>query len=312
MNLWRYLPGLLLIVPAPALAQTSYPLTTQNCGTEIVVPAAPQRVVAIKSSAAELLLALGLADRIAALAFLDGPPPEPWAPVSMPAILSDKLPAQEVVLEAEPDFIYGGWESNFTGDGAGTRQSWAALGIPTYVAPAACRSIKPPALAFEHVFGEIREMGRIMDASVAAEALIAQQEAQLATVIPDRRGLTAVWYSSATRTPYVGAGSNAPAMIMDALGLTNIFADIDDGWISASWEAIADADPDVIILVDAAWNSAEQKRRLLAENPVTGQMSAVRNEQYLVIPFPASEAGVRNVPAVVELSRQLASLHVKE
>ena len=190
MRPWRHLPWLLLMATAPALAQTDYPLTVENCGTQVVFPAAPRRVVAIKSSAAELLLALGLEERIAGVAFLDGPVPEPWVPSTMPAILSDKLPAQEVVLEAEPDFIYGGWESNFAGDGAGERQSWASLGIPTYVAPAACRSIKPPALTFEHVFGEIREMGRIMDASVAAEALIAQQEAQLARVIPDRRGLT--------------------------------------------------------------------------------------------------------------------------
>ncbi|MFD2649733.1 putative F420-0 ABC transporter substrate-binding protein [Devosia albogilva] len=297
----------------PALAQTSYPLRVNNCGVDVVVSAAPQRVVAIKSNAVELLLALGLEDRIAAVAFQDGPVPEPWASSAADLqVLSDKLPAQEVVLEADPDFVYGGWESNFVGDGAGERQSWAALGIPSYVTPAACRSVKPPALSFEQVFAEIREMGGIMDAAAAAEALVANQQAQLASVNVDERNLTAVWYSSGTKTPYVGAGSNAPAMIMNGLGLANIFADVDDGWISASWEAIADADPDVIVLVDAAWNSVEQKRKLLGENPITSQMSAVRNERYLVIPFPASEAGVRNVPAVADLAKQLASLDFTE
>ncbi len=297
----------------PALAQTSYPLTVNNCGVDVVFSAAPQRVVAIKSNAVELLLALGLENRIAAVAFQDGPVPEPWASSAADLqVLSDKLPAQEVVLEVNPDFVYGGWESNFAGDGAGERQSWAALGIPSYVTPAACRSVKPPALTFEQVFAEIREMGGIMDAAAAAEALVADQQAQLASVNVNERNLTAVWYSSGTKTPYVGAGSNAPAMIMNGLGLANIFADVDDGWISASWEAIADADPDVIVLVDAAWNSVEQKRKLLGENPITSQMSAVRNERYLVIPFPASEAGVRNVPAVADLAKQLASLDFTE
>ena len=85
-------------------------------------------------------------------------------------------------------------------------------------------------------------------------------------------------------------------------------ADQDEGWISASWEAVVDANPEVIILVDAAWNSAEQKKHLLAENPITSQLDAVMNQRYLVLPFPASEAGVRNVGAVVDMAAQLAAL----
>src|SRR5690606_16580785 len=125
-------------------------------------------------------------------------------------------------------------------------------------------------------------------------------------------GLTALWYSSGTKTPYVGAGTNAPAMILEALGLTNIYADIAEGWTSASWEAIVAADPDVIVLVDAAWNSADQKKRLLAESPITSQLDAVIHERYLVLPFPASEAGVRNVPATVDMAAQLARLDSAE
>ena len=99
-----------------------------------------------------------------------------------------------------------------------------------------------------------------------------------------------------------------PAMIMEALGLTNVFADVDEGWTSASWEAIVDANPDVIVLVDAAWNSAEQKKQLLAENPITSQLDAVINQRYLIVPFPAAEAGVRNVPATADMATQLAGL----
>ena len=160
------------------------------------------------------------------------------------------------------------------------------------------------------MFSEIAEVGEIFDATPAAEALIAEQKTELASVSPDTRGLTAAWYSSGTKAPYVGAGSNAPAMIMETLGLDNIFADQDEGWISASWEAIVDANPDVIVLVDSSWNSAEQKKKLLAENPITSQLDAVINQHYLVIPFPASEAGVRNVGAVVDLAAQLADLKI--
>ena len=71
-----------------------------------------------------------------------------------------------------------------------------------------------------------------------------------------RAGLTALWYSSGDDTPYVGAGIGAPQMIMEAAGLDNVAADVEDTWTSMGWEAIVAADPDVIVLVDAAWNTA--------------------------------------------------------
>jgi iron complex transport system substrate-binding protein len=314
MNPVRPLPQLLGIAvlalsSVQVMAQTSYPLTLDNCGVEVVLDAAPQRVVTIKSTATEMLLALGLGDRIVGVGFQDGPAPEPWtaAAAALP-VLSDKLPSQEVVLEAEPSFVYGGWESNFAADGAGERPTLATLGVATYVSPAACRSIKPAKLTFDEVFAEIGEMGAIFDATPAAEALIAEQRATLAAVTPDSRGLTALWYSSGTKAPYVGAGSGAPQMMLEALGLENIMAGVDDGWVAASWEAVVDANPDVIVLVDAVWNSAEQKKKLLAENPITSQLDAVINQRYLIVPFPASEAGIRNVGATADMSAQLSGL----
>ncbi|MBN8995830.1 MAG: putative F420-0 ABC transporter substrate-binding protein [Rhizobiales bacterium] len=305
------LPLLLGLVVLPAEAATTYPLTLQNCGFAVTFDKAPQRVVTIKSTATELLLSLGLRDRIVGVGFQDGPLPADLAAAGAGLkVLSEKAPSQEVVLETEPDFVYGGWESNFAGDAAGERPSLKQLGVASYVSPPACRSIRPPKLTFDAVFAEIGEMGAIFDVAPAAAALVAKQKAMLAAVRRDARGLTAVWYSSGTKAPYVGAGSGAPAMIMEALGLRNVFAGVDDGWTSANWEAVVDANPDVIVLVDAAWNSAEQKRKLLAANPITGKLDAVVNQRYLVIPFPASEAGVRNVPAAVDMARQLGALQI--
>ncbi|SFC08051.1 putative F420-0 ABC transporter substrate-binding protein [Devosia psychrophila] len=310
----RTLPHLLSLAvlalsASVATAQTTYPLMLDNCGVEITLAAAPAKVVTIKSTATEMLLALGLGNHIVGVGFQDGPAPEPWtAGAAALPVLSDKLPSQEVVLEAEPDFVYGGWESNFAADGAGERPTLTALGVATYVSPAACRSVKPAKLTFDEVFSEIDEMGVIFDAKPAADVLIAEQRAALEAIPADERGLTAVWYSSGTKAPYIGAGSGAPQMMLEALGLDNIMASQDEGWLSSSWEAVVDANPDVIVLVDATWNSAEHKKKLLAENPITSKLDAVINQRYLVVPFPASEAGVRNVSATADMAAQLADL----
>lgn len=292
-----------------AQAETQYPLTLQNCGAEVTFAAAPRRIVTIKSTATEMLLSLGLADRIVGVGFQDGPLPAELAEAGKNlAVLADKLPSQEVVLEKEPDLVYGGWESNFAADGVGERSALAKLGIATYVAPAACRSVKPVKLTFDALFGQIEELGSIFDVGTAANDLVERQRAILASIVPDRRGLKAVWYSSGTKSPYVGANTNAPAMMLEAIGLTNVFANVDDGWTSVSWEALVDANPDVIVLVDAAWNSAAQKKQMLAENPVTSKLEAVQRQRYLVLPFPASEAGVRNATAAADLANQLKAL----
>ena len=300
--------------PTPtAVASADFtPVTVDNCGTEVTVDAPPERIVSIKSTSTEMLLSLGLADRMVGTAYSDGPLPDDLAAdaADIP-VLSDQVPGQEALLEVAPDFVYAGWESNFSADGAGERDTLQQLGIGTYVSPAACKEegYMPDPLTFDGLFDEFREAGAIFGVPDRAEDLIADQQATLDAVTPAEEGTTALWYSSGTDTPYVGAGIGSPQMIMDAAGLTNIFADVHDTWTSAGWEQIVAADPDVIVLVDADWNTAESKIELLESNPATAQLSAVQQHRYLTLPFPATEAGVRNVDAVVSLTEQLAELN---
>jgi len=294
-----------------AISATAYPLTLENCGFEVTLPAAPQRVVAIKSSAIEMVLALGAGDRLVGTGFPDGPvPPDLAAAAQDLPLLSDKVPSAEVVLTTEPDLIYAGWESNLTADAAGDRGLLADLDVATYVSPSACKdpAQQPDRLTSAELFAEITELATVLDVQPAAEALIADQQAALDAVVPDDRGLSALWYSSGDDIPYVGAGIGAPQLVLDAIGLTNIAAGVADTWTPFSWEQVAQDDPDVIVLVDAEWNTAQSKRERLAANPATARLSAVQAEHYLLVPFAATEAGVRTVPAAVDLAAQLAAL----
>lgn len=296
---------------AKQAATAGYPLELDNCGTTVTVPAPPRRIVTVKSSTTELLLALGLGDRIVGTAFLDGPFPEELADEGASLnVISDFLPGQEAVLGLAPDFIYGGWESNFAADGVGERDTLASLNIRTYVSPAACKGegYVPDPLTFDTVFAEIEEAGAIFGVKDAAAELVAGQREALEALVPAAGAPTALWYSSGTDSPYVGAGIGSPAMIMDAAGLSNIFADVHDTWSSVGWESIVAADPNVIVLVDATWNTAESKIALLESNPATQGLSAVTNKRYIVLPFAATEAGIRNVEAAASVIDQLAAL----
>ena len=294
--------------PAPTI-DTSAPVTVDNCGVEVTFDAAPERVITIKSSTTELLLALGLGDRIIGTGFQDGPVPQEWAAAAadIPSI-SDFVPSEEAVLELEPDLIFAGWESNFSAEGVGERAELESLGVHTYVAPSACRSIQPPKLTFDDVFGQIQEVADVF--RVDASALLDAQAATLAGLESSRAGLdrTALWYSSGDDTPYVGAGLGAPQLILETVGLTNIAADVDATWAPLNWEVVVDADPDFIVLVDAAWNTAASKIAMLEASPATSELTAVKNGRYLIVPFAATEAGVRTVEAAADLREQILTI----
>jgi iron complex transport system substrate-binding protein len=286
------------------------PVVIQNCDTKVTFASAPKRVVSIKSTSTEILLALGLGDRIVGTAFQDGPVPAKWTTQAAELHkITDFMPSEEALLALEPDLVYSGWESAFSADQAGTRAELAGLGIGTYVQPAACRTTGAPAkLAFSDIFGELKQVGAIFRVDAAADKLVAQQKAELATVKKSSKGLSALWYSSGTDVPYVGAGTGAPELVMETVGLKNVASDVKQTWSSLGWESIVADDPDVIILIDASWNTAASKIQSLETNPATENMTAVKNHRFITLPFPASEAGVRTVDAAVSVSKQLKAL----
>ncbi|WP_349899336.1 putative F420-0 ABC transporter substrate-binding protein [Parafrigoribacterium soli] len=303
-----------------AVAQVQHPssspsssLSVDNCGTTVDFGStAPKHVITIKSTSTEMLLALGLGDRIVGTAFQDGPVPAKWekAAAKLP-VLAEKVPSQEAVLAASPDLIYAGWESNFSPDGAGARTDLQNLGVKTYVSPAACQepAFQPKKLGFKDVFEEIDQVAAIFHVNPAK--LIASQKKTLASITPDKRKPTALWFSSGSSVPYVGAGIGAPELIMKTAGLTNIAASVKQTWTSYNWESVIAVNPDVIVLVDASWSTVQKKIGVLEGNPATAALDAVKNHRYVIVPFAASEAGVRTVEAAADVAKQLQKLQLK-
>ena len=299
----------------PSPTSAPYAFSADNCGVEVTREQAPERIVTVKSAMTELVLALGAGDRLVAVAYPDGPVPAEFTDtVADLPVLAERVPTGEAVLAMEPDLVLAGWESVFSTDGAGERASLSDLDVTTFVAPSACTQAPyaPDPLTFDDVFAEITQVGDLLGTPEEAATLIQEQRLALETAT-DQAGdgqpsATALWWSSGSDTPYVGAGSGAPQMIMDEVGLTNIAGDLAGGWAPYSWEAVAAADPEVIVLVDSSWNSAEKKKATLEANPVTAALSAVANERYLIVPFAATEAGVRNVEAVTSLLTQRSDL----
>lgn len=269
-----------------------------DCGVAVTALAQPaERIVAIKSTAAELVVALGLGDALVSTAFLDGPlVGADGAELDAPTI--EGMPSREAVLALDPDAVVAGWESAFAPEAVGDREQLQQLGVQTWVSPAACWSTDVPALTWDALFDEFRDAGAALGVPAAGAQLAQDRRDALAAIEPVDSEATALWYSSGEDAPYVGAGAGAPQLVLEAAGLTNVSADIDETWTTVSWEALAASDPDVIVLVDAPWHTAASKVDRLRANAATARLDAVQQERFVVVPFPTAEAGVRTVDAV--------------
>ena len=65
---------ILLLIVVPALAQpTSYPLTIENGDRELVFDKAPEHAVSLNGHTTEIMLSLGLANRMVGTAYNDDP-----------------------------------------------------------------------------------------------------------------------------------------------------------------------------------------------------------------------------------------------
>nr|WP_269205295.1 ABC transporter substrate-binding protein [Motilibacter aurantiacus] len=267
----------------------------------------------MNQAATEVMLTLGLADRMAGTAYLDDDVlPELAADYAKVPVLAKEYPSREALLKAESDFVYASYPSAFEADAAGSREELARLGVVSYLSPAACadRDDADP-LTLEDVWDEILEVGTVFGVRDRAEQVVA---AQRATVEKARAGLRsadplrALWWDGGTDAPSAGACCGAPGMVMAALGVTNVFGSLPGGWADASWEAVVKAGPDVIVLVDASWDTAASKRAFLESDPVTRELRAVAEGRLVTVPFSATTPGVRNADAVAELSASLAAL----
>jgi iron complex transport system substrate-binding protein len=301
---------------APASGD-DYPVTVRSCGRDTTVDAAPERAVTINQGATEVLLALGLEDRMVGTAYLDDAVADRWAKAyASVLVLSEAYPDTETLLAAEPDFVYGSYASAFDGDAAGSQDDLQDLGIASYLSPFSCgegnesASVGADGVTFDDVWGELRAVGTLFGAADRAEQLIADQRASLEddAVRSAGEGLQVFWFDSGDATPFAGAGDGAPQLLIDAVGATNVFADEPGNWFDASWEPVLAADPDVIVLAEASWSTAQDKIDYLTRDPALRDLTAVREQRFVTLPFSETTPGVRNADAAVSLAEQITVL----
>ncbi|RYB04076.1 ABC transporter substrate-binding protein [Lichenibacterium ramalinae] len=312
-----------------AAEPTRYPLTIQNCGLAVTVDHAPKRVVSIGQATTEILLSLGLADRIVGTAVWFGPVLPAFAAENATIKrLADNDPSFESVVGQNPDLVAAQYEWHVGPHGSvGTRQQFSDLAIPTYVSPSDCVAkdnagggdgVRRQMFSMDLVYGEIHDLARIFDVDARGDRLIAdlraREAAAKAAVAGKASGVPVVfWFSSKDEKgdAFVAGKNGAPAFMMQALGARNVVT-TEDEWPLASWESIAAADPAVIVVgqMDRRRFPADDlavKRRFLATDPVVSQLRAVKEGHVVVMDAQDMNPSIRTIDGLEALAKGMAA-----
>ena len=272
----------------------------QNAGRTLSFPEAPDRVVTLNQNATEMFLALGLEDRMVGTAFKDDPIlPRFREEYKKIPVLAEKYPSLEVLLDADPDFVYG-FDSAFAPPkGPATLERLDQLGITAYVDP---MFYGEPGLTLEEVHEEIRTLGRIFRIEDRADSLVRNLQSDIRSIrsrIPDDADtIDVAIYDSGQETMYT-AGSTLINDMLNTVGARNVFRDeIHDAWSPISWEKLVEENPDFILVMDYGNVTAEEKIEFLEGKSSLQAVRAIREENFVVLPLSTTFVGVRNVQAL--------------
>lgn len=302
-------------------SRTQYPLTitTYNYEKEQVeytFEKAPERVWAQSQDNIEILLALGLADKIVGAYGLDGEIREDLADAFATINYYDTMPSKEEILALEPDFITG-WYSTFSDKRLGDVDFWHERGIGTYMAlNSACRgsAAENPQTVNEEM-QDILTLGEIFDVQDRAEELVAEIRAELDSIeayLADKERLTAAVLEDEGGTYRVYGEDTLGGNVAVSGGADLIVGKHgENGNISA--EDLIAANPDAIFMVwydgytvgDTDY-AGEQVVTLITENPAFASLDAVQNGRVYAINLSGIYcSGMRTLDGVMDISTNL-------
>ena len=295
----------------------AFPVSVDSCGDVLTFAAAPRRAVVHDLNMTEMVLALGLRERLVGVTGISGwykTGPEFKAALGNVPELAPKYPSMETLLAAAPDFFFAGWYYGMNPGGEVTPATLARQGIQALVLSESCIHLgKPrPTATMDLLYDDMLKLGAIFDKTTQAAALIAQWKQRLAALQQPAVAagrLRVFLYDSGEDKPFT-AGRHAIAHAMiEAAGGRNVMADLDASWAHASWETVAARNPQFLILLDYQDGAGpEGLLRVLQAHPATQGTEAVRQRRFVALRYAELTPGPANIGAIEKLAAALRQL----
>lgn len=282
-----------------------------NAGKVMCFAEVPKRIVALSFENAELLAALGLAERIVAIApaecKIEQISPEYREKLySVPLIThcDHGAPLLSEVAALNPDFVLGNYYAFRTMQKTATRKlmDW---GINLYI----MECTVPERATAEHFYKDLLKLGRIFHVEDRAVRMVEEMRREISVLTQRCIYQTPVRvfvYDGNVSSPYTSAGGTYENDLISLAGGTNVFGGRKGAYQPVAWTEVAEAMPEVILVHDYIDRmNAEEKINMLRERPELQEVPAVRNNRFISFSFLEVMPGIQNVSMIEKLVKGL-------
>ncbi|MFH8489602.1 ABC transporter substrate-binding protein [Streptomyces longisporoflavus] len=292
-------------------------VTVKRCG-EPVAYKTPRRAVVYEGGSADKMFSLGLTEHVHGYVMPPANPPvseSPWASeYAKVKMLSDDLLNKELVVEAKSDFVVAGWNSGFSDQRGITPKILDKLGIQSFMHTESCfnypghpQKVTP----FKALYSDLERLGKIFRVEKKADDVVDGLKKRVAAVeskAPEKDPVPVFLYDSGTDQPFTAGSQVPPNDIIKSAGGRNIFDGLDERWTQVNWEAVAKAEPEVIIIFDYGDKPAAKKIDFLKKSPHTKELPAVKKNNFFVLDYNEGISGPRNIDGLEKFGKYLRDL----
>ncbi len=247
--------------PGDVVAAPSGEPATDASGAHVRVPREPRAIVSLVPSVTETLFELGLGDRLVGVTDWCVHPADGVA--RLPRVRGTKNPDVEAIAALGPDLVLANLEENRAADVARLRERGIAVWVdyPRTVDEAVAQVRWLAGLG-----ASATDAARVIDPIVRAVAAADASRAGAAPV----RGFVAVW-----KDPWMTLSADTYAHdLLARAGIENAFAGAEGRYPRVAIEAVAEADPEVVLLPDEPFRFVPRDAQDLASGPLSGTRAA--------------------------------------
>jgi iron complex transport system substrate-binding protein len=297
--------ALATIIGGSAFAET----TINSCNRTVSFDSPPKRAISNDVNLTEMMLVLGLADHMVGYTGISGwktLDEEMRANVKQLPELSSKYPTKEVIVGANADFFFAGWNYGMKVGGEVTPETLEPFGVKVYELTESCTHImKKGKASIEDMYADLLNLGAIFDVEDTAKNLVNNYKAELKSFKDDLETgepVRAFVYDSGEDTPFTAGLYAMPTALIEAAGGVNVMNGFEKSWGTVTWEEVVEQDPEVIVIVNYGSVSAEQKRAFMMSNPAFSNIAAVKNDHFVTLEYVEATPGPRNIKAIKTLA----------
>ncbi len=284
-----------------------FPLTVPSCDRTVTIEEPAKRVLTVASDSATALAAIGAADLIVARSAEGGAPLGPYEDElrDIPQVTTNGEPSREVIIGQQPDLVvsYAGLET--------PAADLEAAGIDSIVPSWRCDTTAD----FDGIYRTLETYGQILGTEDVATRTVADLRRRVSSIegqsLGGSRRTAANVYVSENRLRVYG-GPSMSNTVLETLGLTNVFADVNQRLIDVNTEELLARNPDVIVLTfggsETSIKDGADAERVLRNMTPLDQLTAVRENRLIAINFTYLVGGPLTVDGLETIAQELAAL----